>query len=129
MTLLRSILVGSIAVIAVACSDTTAPSSITGTWNLKSIDGRLVDTPPLDSASVWIRTHEQLVLNVGGSYVDQIQTEAVDASTGGLVASTHASLVGQWTYSASALSLTGDRDQSGTIARDTLRIGTMVYTR
>ena len=129
MTSFRTTAMGLIALLAVACSDATSPTGITGTWNLRAVDGRSVDTPPPDSASAWIRTHEQLTLKVDGSYLDQIQSETIDGPSGAPLRSNHASLIGQWTGDAATLTLTGDRDQSGTISGDTLRIGTTIYTR
>lgn len=130
MTFARTIATGLAALFVLACSDTTSPPvEVAGVWNLRVVDGRGVDTRPADTSSVWIRMHDQLNLRTDGAYLEQIQSDAIDATSGALVASNHASLTGYWTTTDSTLTLTGDREQTGTISGDTLRIGTSLYTR
>ncbi|HEY4131334.1 MAG TPA: hypothetical protein VGM50_12000 [Gemmatimonadaceae bacterium] len=123
------------AVAVVGCSDSTAPASfdVTGTWNLRIVDGVSVDAAPPANDPQYVRVHEQLMILAGGTYRDSVHNDVIDDGSGALVDGGFINLTGKWTYDgATTLHLIHDEDgtnEPGIVGRDTLRIGTSIFTR
>jgi hypothetical protein len=131
-----AILLTGIAVIGCSSdsSNSTSPESldVTGTWILRTVDGLSVDAaPPSDDSAFFVRIHEQVTIAAGGAYQDSVHDDFIDTTTGALVDSVTTMITGTWTYDgATTLHLVHDDvDEPGIVSRDTLKIGTSVFTR
>jgi hypothetical protein len=120
------------AITVAACGDSTSPrtADLTGIWTLRSIDGVSVDAPPSTNEDTYIRVHEQLTIQAGGTYQDFVHDDYIDVATGALLDSASVTLTGTWTFDGTTLHLRHDAiEELGGLIGDTLRVGTSAFTR